>query len=460
VQGPNGNLYGVTNFGGVSSNCPNSSGCGTVFEVTRAGKLTFLHNFCQQPKCADGVGPTTDLVLATNGNFYGMTPLSVVNGGTIFEITPAGKFTTLYSFCTGSNCPQGNGPIGSLMQASNGNLYGVTTAGGSYAHCAGGCGTIFQITLAGAFSTFHAFCSTTECTHDGRTPRTGLIQATNGNYIGTTSAGGPNQGGIVYEITPAGKLTLLHNFCSQTSCTDGNDAGTPPIQATDGNLYGTTLGGGTNQGGTFYELTLTEQFTDLYNFCSQKMGLQCTDGHSPSGLVQATDGNLYASAPFGGTSNLCGTEVGCGVLFELTSTGAYTQLYDFCSAGNCTDGGAPSSGLVQATNGVFYGTAGIGGGTGCSQGLGCGVIYSLAVGLGPFVEANPNFGKVGQTIGILGNNLSGTSSVTFSGTPATFTVVSNTLIKVMVPAGATSGTIQVTTPDGTLSSNVEFHLIP
>lgn len=461
VQGTNGNLYGVTNAGGSSSYCPNSSGCGTVFEVTAGGKLTFLHNFCQKSKCADGAAPAAGLVLATNGNFYGMTSDNVANGGTIFEITPAGKFTTLYSFCAKSaNCPDGEGPLGVLMQAGNGNLYGVTTAGGDYTHCAGGCGLIFEITLAGVYSTFHVFCSTTECTHDGRNPRTGLIQATNGNYIGTTSGGGPGQSGVVYEITPSSKLTFLHDFCSQLHCTDGDDAGTPPIQATNGNLYGTTLGGGTNDGGTFYELTLAKQFTDLYDFCSQKIGIACADGDNPTGLVQGSDGNFYAAAPNGGTSSLCGSSA-CGVLFEITSTGGYTLLYDFCSTANCADGGQPSGGLVQSTNGTFYGTTGIGGtGSGCAQGLGCGAIYTLSVGLGPFVEALPNFGAAGRVVGILGSQLSGTTSVSFNGTQAKFTVVSNTLIEATVPTGAATGTIQVTTPEGTLSSNVAFQVSP
>jgi uncharacterized repeat protein (TIGR03803 family) len=457
VQGPNGNLYGVTNSGGVSSHCPNSLGCGTVFEVTPEGKLTFIHDFCQLAKCADGASPSSGLVLATNGNFYGMTPEIVGGGGTIFEITPTGKFTSLYTFCLAENCPDGKGPIGRLMQAANGNLYGATTGGGDSMHCAGGCGTIFQITLSGTFSIFHAFCSTTECTHDGRNPRTGLIQATNGNYIGTTSGGGVSQVGIVYEITPGGKLTQLYNFCSQLHCTDGDSAGAPPIQAADGNLYGTTLGGGINGGGLFYELTLAKQFTDLYDFCSQKIGIACADGDNPSGLVQGTNGNFYASAPIGGTSSLCGTGIGCGVLFELTPAGGYTLLYDFCSLANCTDGGSPTGGLMQATNGMFYGTDGIGGsGSGCPQGLGCGAIYTLSVGLGPFVEALPGFGSAGRVVGILGSQLGATTSVTFNGTAATFTVVSNTLIKATVPAGATTGTIEVTTPSGTLSSNAVF----
>ena len=133
VQGTNGNLYGVASYGGISSKCTNSDGCGTVFEVMPGGQLTTLYSFCQQAHCADGETPLPGLVLATNGNFYGMTSAGGTSGGgTIFEISPTGKFISLYSFCAKSNnCPDGHGPAGTLMQAANGNLYGVTSMGGS-----------------------------------------------------------------------------------------------------------------------------------------------------------------------------------------------------------------------------------------------------------------------------------------------------------------------------------------
>jgi uncharacterized repeat protein (TIGR03803 family) len=315
--------------------------------------------------------------------------------------------------------------------------------------------------MAGAFSSFHSFRSTTECTHDGRTPRTGLIQATNGNYIGTTNGGGPNQGGVIYEITPAGKLTLLNNFCSQPHCTDSSGTNTPPIQATDGNLYG-TAGSGTNLSqGVAYEHTLGKQFSDLYNFCAERIGDLCLDGAGPLGLVQGTDRNFYGTTEWGGTSSLCGTDIGCGVLFELTSTGGYNLLYDFCSLANCTDGGGPTAGVMQATNGMFYGTGGMGGaGSGCNQGFGCGAIYSLSVGLDPFVQSNPTLGKVGRVVNILGNDLTGTTSITFNGISATFKVVSITCIKAMVPSGAATAPIVVTTPNGILNSNVAFQVLP
>lgn len=185
--------------------------------------------------------------------------------------------------------------------------------------------------MAGKYSTFHVFCSTTECSHDGRGPQTGLIQATNGNFIGTTHDGGPRGVGILYEITPASKLTMLYNFCSRSSCTDGWNAGAPPIQAADGNLYGTTEQGGTTQSGVLYELTMNKNFTDLYDFCSQGVNGACGDGGDPLALVQGTDGNFYGVTVYGGTSTGCGP-AGCGgTLFEFASTGRFNSLYDFCA---------------------------------------------------------------------------------------------------------------------------------
>ena len=453
VQGLNGNLYGVAMNGGVSTVCPESNGCGTVFEVTPAGKVTVLYNFCQLANCADGALPLPGLVLATNGNFYGMTSAGGKSGGTIFEITSGGKFTSLYSFCANSNtCNNADGhmPQGTLVQAADGNLYGVTREGGDYNRCTHGCGVIFQITQAGAYSVFHAFCSTTECTHDGRTPGAGLIQATNGNLAGTTASGGLGEVGIVYEISLAGKLVKLHDFCSP-ACSSGWNTTAPPIEGADGNLYGTTVGGGTSGEGVFYQLTFAKAFTDLYDFASYG---------PPSGLALGTDGNFYGTAANGGTSTEC-SGFSCGVLFQLTPAGESSILYSFCSQASCTDGGSPSGAVTQATNGMFYGTSQFGGtGSGCGEIYGCGAIYSYSAGLSPFVAANPNFGAAGKVVNILGNNLTGTTSVTFNGVSAAFQVVSSTYIKAQVPGGATTGTIVVTTPGGTLNSNVTFQVLP
>jgi hypothetical protein len=134
-----------------------------------------------------------------------------------------------------------------------------------------------------------------------------------------------------------------------------------------------------------------------------------------------------------------------------------TTLHSFCAKGqDCPSGGGPVAPLVQYTNGDFYGTTTFGG----SEDSFNGTVFSLSMGLSPFVKTVPTSGLVGANVLILGTNLTGATSVTFNGTPATFTVVSSTLITATVPAGATSGPVQVVTLEGPLTSNLSFVLEP
>jgi uncharacterized repeat protein (TIGR03803 family) len=175
--------------------------------------------------------------------------------------------------------------------------------------------------------------------------------------------------------------------------------------------------------------------------------------------VQGTDGNFYGTTYAAGTaqSTLCS---GCGTAFEIALGGKLSTLYNFCSRTNCTDGALPTQALMQAPNGTFYGITDFGGANlGCINGGSCGEVFSLSLGLGPFVETNPTSGKVGRAITILGNNLSGATNVSFNGAAATFTVVSGSEIKTTVPTGATTGSVEVTTPKKTLESNVVFRVM-
>jgi uncharacterized repeat protein (TIGR03803 family) len=173
-----------------------------------------------------------------------------------------------------------------------------------------------------------------------------------------------------------------------------------------------------------------------------------------AGLVEGSDGNFYGTTPYGANLD-CGSS-GCGTVFDITSTGTFTTLYEFDAA---YGGIFPYSALLQSTNGVFYATTYEGGFSGgCDSG--CGVLYSLNMGLGPFVSFVRNPAKVGQLFGILGQGFTGTTSVLLNGTSATFTVKSDTLIEATVPSGATTGYVTVTTPSGTLTSNVPFQVIP
>ena len=212
--------------------------------------------------------------------------------------------------------------------------------------------------------------------------------------------------------------------------------------------------GGIYGGGTIFKISPSGTLTTLYSFCAQS---GCADGNVPNaGLVLATDGNFYGTTYLGGANScmISGTNYGCGTVFKITPSGTLTTLYSFCAQSGCADGEGPRAGLVQATNGKLYGTTYYGGPTGD------GTVFSLAVGLGPFVETRPTSGVVGRFVEILGTNLTGATSVTFNGTPATFKVVSRYLITTTVPTGATTGKVEVVTPSGTLSSNVPFRVLP
>lgn len=453
VQGRDGNFYGTTSIGGTHD-------MGTIFKMTPKGKLTTLYAFCAQANCADGANPVAGLLLGTDGNFYGTTAGGGEPGcdddggcGTVFKITPAGALKTLHTFCVQKGCADGSNPFARLIQASDGNFYGTTEGGGANRF-----GTVFRITSEGHLTILYSFCARYGCT-DGYAPMGAVVQATDGNLYGTTPYGGDDvyDGGYgtIFRITLAGKLTTIYNFCDNT-CSDGAYPFDGPIRGADGNLYGTTAGGGNAEGeGTVFRLTESGVLTTLYTFCSQT---GCADGTGPySAPIEGTDGNLYGETYQGGDS-ACNPPFGCGTLYKVTPAGAFTTLHRFDS----TDGSNGFGMLVQGTVGNFYGTTGNGGvgGDSCSLPYGCGTVFGLHVGLAPFVAFVRDSGKVGQTGGILGQGFTGTTSVSLNGTPASFTVVSDTFIRATVPAGATSGYVTVTTPSGTLTSNVPFYVIP
>jgi uncharacterized repeat protein (TIGR03803 family) len=457
LQSTDGNFYGTTLEGG-------SAGAGTIVKLDSDGDLTVFHSFAGP----DGAGPLGGLIQAIDGHFYGTTSAGGTgNLGTVFRIDERGQLTTIYSFSASG----GYIPDGPLIQASNGHFYGTASRGGvnnndCYTFSTAGCGTIFEISSAGKLTTLYSFCADGTC-DDGFDPASGLIQSSKGDFYGTTSEVGnvfcPPACGTIFRITPNGKLTTLYSFCAKQNCTDG---GYPSelIQAADGNFYGTTAQGGNSNSncvttcGTVFKITPKGKLTTLYSFCAQA---NCADGAIPLvGLVQATDGNFYGTTSAGGAAFECANAnyFGCGTIFKITPAGRLTTLYTFCADGTCNDGEFPYDGLVQATSGIFFGTTAYGG-TSDACNLSCGTVFSLGVGLGPFVETRPASGKVGAAVTILGTNLKGATSVTFNGTTAMFTVVSKSEIKTTVPVGASSGTVKVTTTTKTLKSNVAF-LVP
>jgi len=444
VQALDGNLYGTT------AGYPNTDG-GTVFKITTNAALTTLHSFSGP----DGFEPYGGLVQAADGGFYGTTYSGGTGGkGTAFRITPRGELTVLHNFCQ-TDCSDGANPVAGLTLGADGQFYGTTSAGGS-----GGMGTVFRMTACGTVTTLHSFDGS-----DGATPEGGLIQTSNGSLFGTTYNGGNNNSfclsfnavgcGTVFRIDPDGTFATLYLFCSQTYCADGANPVATLTEASDGALYGTASAGGITfycqtGCGTIFKIDSQEQLTTLYTFCSQS---GCIDGMLPAGnLVQTTDGSFYGTTVGGGGGANCSSYgEGCGTVFKVTPTGRLTSLVLF----NADAGGAPWAGPVQDTNGILYGTT-----MGGDPSTNLGTVFGLSVGLRPFIETQPSFGKVGTDVIILGTNLTDAASVTFNGTAAQFTVVSSSQIKTSVPAGATTGKVEVVAPEGTLVSNVDFRVLP
>src|SRR5882762_6437309 len=326
---------------------------GTVFQLTPAGTLTVLHEFAGG---TDGAAPAAGLIQAADGNFYGTTSQGgASNAGTVFQLTPAGTLAVLYTFTGGTT--DGATPNAGLIQATDGNFYGTTANGGAFST-----GTVFQLTPAGTLTVLHEFAGGT----DGAAPVAGLIQAADGNFYGTTSQGGASNAGTVFQLTPAGTLTVLYAFTGGS--TDGAAPYAGLIQASDRNFYGTTVNGGASSVGTVFQLTPAGAVSVLHSFTGG------TDGAAPfAGLIQATDGNFYGTTAYGGASS-------AGTVFQLTPAGAVSVPYAFTGG---TDGAAPVAGVIQAADGNFYGVTQSGGA------LGGGTAFRLRSAIPTTITWNP-----------------------------------------------------------------------
>ncbi len=356
-----GNLYGTTSIGGNYA-CT-SFGCGTAFELTPNGSggwtETKLHNFGSYE--SDGSYPYGSLISDSAGNLYGVTLYGGdFGGGTAFELSPngSGGWTEkkLHNFGNGSD---GANPAASLIFDATGNLYGTTSGGGAY-----GVGTVFELspTQGGGWTErkLHNFKNDGV---DGAYPESSLIFDAPGNLYGTTEEGGNFNAGTVFELLPSqgGNWTekKLHSFRN-----DGSDGIRPYaglIFDPAGNLYGTTVYGGSYAGGTAFVLTpagngsWTER--KLHNF-----GSSDSDGVNPyAGLILDGEGNLYGTT-FAGGNYPCGDSA-CGTVFELSPAGGggWTErkLHNFGSNGS--DGANPYAGLVMDGDGNMYGVTGYGG---------------------------------------------------------------------------------------------------
>jgi uncharacterized repeat protein (TIGR03803 family) len=315
-----GNLYGTTSAGGTA-------GTGTVFKFSPDGTETVLYSFTGGN---DGGNPHGPLSEDKKGNLYGETFSDGAYGdGVVFKIAPDGAETVLHAF---SGDPQdGAFPEGGITIDKKGTLYGVTGGGGANKD-----GTVYEINRSDKFKLLHSFAGS-----DGRWPAAGVIMDKSGNIYGTTLWGGSENTGTVYKITPDGSMSVLYTFLN------GNDGGEPTASLMldkSGNLYGTTLIGGSLYNGVVFEVTPSGTENVLYTFTGG------ADGGTPySALVKDKHGNLYGTAAYGGADNF-------GIVFKLAPDGTETVLHSFAGQ---TDGDTPFAGVITdpALGGNYlYGT--------------------------------------------------------------------------------------------------------
>jgi uncharacterized repeat protein (TIGR03803 family) len=356
-----GNLYGTARAGGASINCP--GGCGIVFKLSKSGNETVLHSFAGPP--TDGEGPEGGLMMDTAGNLYGTTlGGGAYGGGTAFKIDTSGNETVLYSF--NAYATDGRGPYAGLIMDTAGNLYGTTELGGASSNCTFGCGTVFKLDASGNETLLYSFAGPP---NDGATPTAGLIMDKAGNLYGTTAYGGPGimtcslgpGCGTVFKLDTSGNETVLHEFTGLGTVIDGVFPWGGLTMDTEGNLYGTSLYGGTSGQGTVFKFDTSGNEIVLHSFSAG-------DGENLfGGLLVDTAGNLYGTAANAGPN-------GEGTVFKLDSSGNETVLHGF--PGGAGDGGGPLAGVIVDASGNLYGTTSYGGTTGA------GVVFRIALGPG------------------------------------------------------------------------------
>jgi uncharacterized repeat protein (TIGR03803 family) len=349
-----GNLYGTT-----------SVDSGVAFSLSPKGKETVLHQFCAP--CGEGTMPVGDLIMDVNGDLYGTTAAAGAgSSGTIFKLTHGKrknwKLTTLYSFCTQTDCADGGPPAAGLTYdgAQSGALYDGTSAlyGTTYRGGAANSGVAFELSFkqgksakAGVYKVIYDFCAKANCA-DGGFPQAALLADGKGNFYGTGSNGGKGnpRDGVLFELARKHQKfaeTVLYSFCQSANCADGNTPG-PIVSDAAGNIFGAALGGGANGLGAVFEVTPAGSESVLHSFCAG----DCSDGGQPNGITLAPDGSLW------GTTSLFGAN-GDGTLFRLQD-GTFSVVHAFCSALNCSDGAEPVGGVTFDGAGNAFGTASAG----------------------------------------------------------------------------------------------------
>jgi len=447
--GTDGNFYGTCHNGGAND-------YGTLFKVTSAGDLTVLHNFAAQGSTNDGCEPLAPPIQATNGDFYGTTSFCGANNyGTVYRLTLAGAYTMLYSFQGPPNDTVL--PLG-LIEGTNGDLWGV---GNGWIISGGG---IFKITLAGKESLVYTFEPNAEGAYvNGEGPYANLIQATNGDFYGTTEEGGSANEGTIFQITAAGKETVLYSFPNQT---DGAYPSLPLTQAPNGLLFGAATdcaGGGCAQAGLF-DITTKGAYKNVYLY-----PLVCSNcGQPEAPLLLSTNGTFYSTTEQGG--------VGVGSFYSLSNgyspfislvnvtsgaEGAQVGILGqgFSAKSVVEFGGIKATTIKPAGSTYILATVPTGALTGdITVTTGSTVLSTTAsYKITPTYKSfTPPSGPVGTVVTFNGTGLTQTTKVTIDKISASFTVVSDSEITATVPAGAATGKIDVTTKGGGVASSTSF----
>lgn len=484
VLATDGNLYGTTVLGGVGG-CGGCHGGGIAFRISLSGTFAKIHDFCTGT-CAEYANPSNVLVQASDGNFYGeMTGRSGYYDGNVFRMTPAGKVTVLYTFCKLTNCADGVFPQGGLVQGANGDLYGTTQAGGKYND-----GTFFAITLAGTPTTLHSFDYVT-AGNLGADEIAGVILGNDENFYGVATEGGEGCTfgcGTVFKVTPTGVLTTLHEF------QDLSDGALPwgLVQDTSGAFYGATPVGpytGKNLGTVYTVGDGLAPFVELvtnYGPVGKTIDIL---GQGFTGATGVTFDGVKAT--FDNVSNTYMTvTVPSGALTGTVTVTTFTNTYrsntifkvtpqftSFSPAAGAVGSTVTLTGVsLTQTSSVMIGglaaTFKVGSDTKLTATVPAGaknaqsIVITTAGGTtskGPFAvephiaSFSPTSGAVGTEVTVSGTTFTGASKVTFDGVDATsFEVINDSEVKAIVPSGAKTGPIGITTPGGTATSSTNF----
>ncbi len=444
--GTDGFYYAALNDRGVGT-------FGTVFKLSSTGVETVLHSFANS---GDGAYPVAPPMQAADGNYYGVTSGRGFIASTLYKITAAGVFSTIHTFSS----TEGSDVSAGLIQGTDGNLYGCAISGGTVGVNAG---TIFKATTVGVITVLHNFNST-----DGTNCAYSMVQGSDGKLYGTANAGGNSSTGVVFKITTAGSYSVLHDFITAT---DGTGPVGAFMQASDGNFYGVTLTGGSNSGlGTVYKITANGAFTVLYTGVSATGSLLDSGLYQHTNGILYGVTNSGGTGPNSGNGVVYSLNISAAPFAKLVAkagkVGSTAEILGqgFTGASKVTFGGVTATSFAVTSDTYMTAVVPTGAKTGVvtvtrpSGPLTTLVSFKVL----PTVSSiSPASGPVGTLVTVNGTGLTQTTKVTIGTILATsFTVVSDSKVTVTVPTGAKTGKVAVTTTGGTVNSASSFSVTP